>query len=180
MKRIISLLLVTVMCFGTATVALAAETPETKQQGNNNAIVVEESLVSDTTANSEIVPFAAETWGKTSSFKRVGTFTMEGNNLTPVKTIGATGSLSLKLDDAQVVGELKNIHLIVQIKDHNTQKVLKEWSIYDFWHIQNHVSSSLNVKKGQKIQIHFKAFNVKTGLYDDNQMVKITYSYRLK
>ena len=64
MKRIISLLLVTVMCFGTATVALAAETPETKQQGNNNAIVVEESLVSDTTANSEIVPFAAETWGK--------------------------------------------------------------------------------------------------------------------
>ena len=179
MKRLLSLLLATVLCLGMSSVAFAAETPETSLEGNTAENVVEENQISDT-ANGEIVPFAAETWGKSTSFKKVGTFTMEGNNLTPVKTIGATGSLSLRLDDVQAVGEMKNIHLIVQIKDHNTQKVLKEWSIYEFWHIQNHVSSSLNVKKGQKIQIYFKAFNANTGLYDDNQLVKITYSYRLK
>lgn len=170
MKRLFSMLIAVVMCFGVSSVAFATEIP------NNDSIAI-------TTAkeNEGIVPFAAETWGKTSSFRKVGTFTMEGNNLTPVKTMGSSGTLSIKLDDAHVVGNLSSINLKVQIKDHSTQRVLKEWTITRFSGIANYeLSGGLAVRSGQRIQVHFTAYDAATGNYNDNRQVNITYSYRLR
>ncbi len=178
-KRLISSLLALVMCLVLSSTAFAAEGNKDTTKGNVATDVKEETLSAE---NANIVPFSgAETWGKTSSFKNVGTFTMEGNNLTPVKTMGANGNLSLKLDNANVVGSLDSINLRIEVRSHATQKVLKSWTFYDFWGISNtQLSGSVKVNKGDQIQIYFRVYDADTGNYNDNRQVNISYSYKLQ
>lgn len=178
-KRIIVSILTLAMCFSMSSTAFAVEAKKDTPK-ENSGIEVSESILA--TENAEIVPFGgAETWSKTSSFRNVGSFTMEGNNLTPVKTMGGAGQLSIRLDDVYPVNSLDSIDLLVQIVDHNTQKVLKEWKIYDFTYLANYeLSGSVNVQSGKKIQVFFKVFDTDTGKYNDSRQVKINYSYRLK
>lgn len=125
-KRVIVSLLTLAMCLGMSSTAFAMESDKDTTKEKFGIMVSDDTLA---TENAEIIPFGGvETWNKTSSFKNVGSFTMEGNNLTPVKTMGGSGQLSLRLDDVFLVNSLDNIDLLVQIVDHNTQKVLKEWN----------------------------------------------------
>ena len=168
MKRFLSLLVAMIMCLGMSTMAFAAEVPETTQN-----ISVE--------SNQAMPRGGVETWAKRTSFYNVGKFTMEGNNLTPVKTMGATGTLSLRLDDVHHVGSLDSINLRVEIRNANTQAVLKSWTINNFWGVANHeLSGGLAVKSGQKIQISFRAYDAATGNYVASKPVYVSYSYRLK
>lgn len=179
MKRILVVLMAMFMCFGMSSVALADEVPTATMKRENFTNI--ERAIFPPVVNNEITPFATETWGKTTGYKKVGSFTMTGNNLTPVKTIGATGNLRLRLDSVQVVGATKNYKLRVQIKDYSSQKVLREWTTNGFTSIKNTVLSGYqSVAKGQKIQIYFRIYEAATNKYVDSQKVKITYSYSLQ
>ena len=101
-KRIFSILLASIMCLSLSVTALAAESEEyvlPTEYGNCGSIVlndngegVVEIPMSSNTIPS-IIPLGGgtETWSTTGKKVLVGSFSMEGNNLTPVKTIGVNG-----------------------------------------------------------------------------------------
>ena len=90
-KRFLAFALAMCMCLSMATVASATEV-------ENNPLTAETEVWKMTTVDAEeAVPYGgAETRAKKTSFYNVGSFTMEGNNLTPVKTMGVAGKLYLK------------------------------------------------------------------------------------
>lgn len=169
MKRFLAILSAICLCLSMSTIAFATE----------KVTDVTESKSAEVW---EVMPFGGvETWVKKTSFYNVGSFTMEGNNLTPVKTMGTAGTLSLRLDDIHPVGSTSNINLRVQIRNASTQAVLKEWVIKDFWGLANYeLSGGLTVKSGQKIQISFRAYDAASGNHVASKQVYVSYSYRLK
>lgn len=82
----------------------------------------------------------------------IGSFYLEGNNLTPVKTMGASGTFSL-FGTAEGSSS-KYWQICVQICDANTDAVLAtdytSGSSYNF----QYYSMEISVTKGQKIQIY--------------------------
>lgn len=176
-KRFLAFALAMCMCLGMATVASATEV-------NHNPMIAETEVWKMTTVDGEeMAPYGGgtETWGASEGFVHVGSFTMEGNNLTPVKTMGVKGKLYLKLNDVHPVGSTDNINLRVQIRDASTQAVLKQWTINDFWGVANReLSGYLEVKQGQKVQISFRAYDADSGQYIDSKQVYVSYSYKLQ
>jgi len=172
-KRFLSVLLALAMCLGITTMAFAAEGP---LEENSSTLL----SVPSTTNDFGIVPYGGvETWNKTSA--TVGTFTMTGNNLTPVKSIGRTGKLYITADYEDAgSGSAKNIKLLIQIVNADTQKTRIEWMTPASSYKRNWESpTGLSVTSGQKIQVFFKAFD-ETGNYLSNRNVKITYGYIFK
>lgn len=165
-KRLLALLLTLVMCVGISSEAFAA-----------SGVPTEANVLS--TDGGEIMPLAAETWGKTSTWKEVGGFTMEGNNMTPVKTIGASGKLSIRLT-AWALGPKEEIDLRVRIVEAYSEELLKEWWLYDrSLVVEFELPGSLSVKKGDQIQVYFRAYDPNTGNYLGSEEVMITYWYKL-
>lgn len=82
----------------------------------------------------------------------IGSFYLEGNNLTPVKTMGASGTFSLF--GTASCSSSKYWQICVQIYDANTDAVLA--TAYTSGSSYNHqyYIIDLNVTKGQKIQIY--------------------------
>lgn len=164
-KRLISMLMVVCMCFGSSTMAFAAEvdpnstdatTVQATQQHNEDDVMLLGGV---------------ETWSKKSA--TVGTFTMEGNNLTPVKTMGRDGELVINVKFESNPSAI----LLVQIVNADTQKVRASWTTPACYMHDGLVSpDGLHVKKGQRIQVFFKVLD-KNGNYDDNRKLKLTYGY---
>lgn len=83
----------------------------------------------------------------------VGSFTLEGDNLTPVKTMGASGKLRV-YGTAESNNNGNPWWIRVQIKDAYSGKVLAESnSIFSTDSLQAY-SVSLNVTKGQQIRVY--------------------------
>lgn len=165
-KRFFALLLALLMCVVMSSHAFAAsaDTPM--------------AAVISSSENDEIMPLATGTWGQSSSWKEVGTFTMEGNNMTPVKTMGIKGNLYLRVT-ARVVGSNKHINLRVQIVEAYSEATKKTWWMNDFYAISSSLSGCYSVNNGQQIQVYFRAYDADTGNYVDSRQVEITYYYKL-
>ncbi len=82
----------------------------------------------------------------------IGDFYLEGNNMTPVKTMGASGSFSL-FGTAECSSS-KYWQICVQIRDAYTGSVLAtDYTTGSSYNHQYYIID-LNVTKGQKIQIY--------------------------
>ncbi len=98
----------------------------------------------------------------------IGSFTFSNHNLTPTKTVGATGMLKFGVswrvaNSDKGVGEIK---LTVQVRDVDTQKVLssivvKRESYDDMYYVYDE-TPAIYVTKGTKLQIWFDASSVGT------------------
>lgn len=96
----------------------------------------------------------------------IGGFTFTNNNLTPVKTVGATGHIKFGVawrisnNDAG----LGDIKLTVQVRNASTQRVLTSMVVKrepsdDGWYIYDE-TSPIYVTAGTKLQIWFDASSV--------------------
>lgn len=166
------------MCTGVSSIAFAAEdTPgETitseVQVGSDGWGVLE--VPATTMDNTYETRGGAETW-KATTLTKVGTFTMTGNNLTPVKTIGISRDyLLIRVDSFSAS---KPVKLTVQIREAYTGKVLSKKTSSATSSGKN-LMTTCGVKKGDKVQIYFRVTDA-NGVYNDNLACKITYSYRL-
>ena len=128
MKRIITVLLSLCMCLSMTGMAFATQsnsleegeiiTKEIKVNSDGWAMVE----IPATSEENGIVPYGGtETWDEDSAF--VGSFTMTGNNLTPVKTIGKPYEFLLINTDYSAS---KPVILTVQIRKAYTSTVLAE------------------------------------------------------
>ena len=103
-----------------------------------------------------IVPYAGvETWYKT-SLHTVGSFYLDGQNLTPLKTIGNAGSLTVYADATASHGNPYVLYM--EIREYPSGRVLasgKSVSMCDCGSVQ-HAGLTLKVQKGQKIQVFTK------------------------
>lgn len=165
-KRILAFLMAMCLCFGMSTVAFAAENS------------------TETTGVSTLAEGSGTSTWNGAEYKYVGSFTMEGNNLTPVKTMGKAGKLTIHTCFGIING--KTGYVVVQIKDASTGKVLAEHNRYKKGFPASNTQAdkhgdtvSTTVKKGQKIQIHFKVLD-KNGKYQDGWNCGIRYYYSLK
>lgn len=103
-------------------------------------------------ADDEPMPISGtETWYAGSGY--VGSLTLEDGNLTPVKTMGASGTLWVH--GSAVANNNGNSWWIrVQIISYNTGKVLAETTSTPRADSKQAYAVSLNVTKGQQIQIY--------------------------
>lgn len=100
-------------------------------------------------------------------------FTFTGNNLTPVKTMGATGKMYLLV-------YYKNdtpVKLQIQIRKAGTKENIVQWTTGANTYYENDMPA-INVTKGQKIQISFKVLD-KNGNYSSSRKLKMSYGYIL-
>lgn len=177
-KRITVILMAVCFCMTMFSVAFAAEDISTVTETadvelNSDGWSVLEVPVSPSIDG--LMPLGGtETW-KATSFTRVGTFTMEGNNLTPVKTIGADRDyLILRIDSFSCS---KKVKLTVNIEEAYTEKVLGSRTS-SLTTSGGEMYVLANVAKGDKVQIYFRIVDA-NGKYDDNLKCTITYSYCL-
>lgn len=184
MRRFISTLLAMVMCVSFSSMAFAAEATEadepmmigetlTVTSDNNGEAVIE---VPATAVENEILPMSgAETWSKVGGKVKVGSFTMEGNNRTPVKTIGVNGY------DLAIYAEYscsKSVVLTAQIVKAYESTTLGGGDGDSVLGKTGKVSTGLAyVNKGDKVQIRFRIFDA-NGNYLPNQTCTITYWYQ--
>lgn len=178
-NRILSILLATVMCVSTSSAVYATEETITA----NKKIVTQEIEVNSdgwavaelpvSAIEDEISPFGGgtEVWDQDGA--TVGTFTMTGNNLTPVKTIGKPYEILLVGADYTAS---KPVILTVQIRKAYTSTVLGSGKSSASSSGKN-ITASYRCHQGDKIQIYFRVTD-KNGTYDDNLACKITYRYQ--
>lgn len=125
LRKILSIALAVVMLFSFTTVAYAVE--------------------------GDVAPCAGtETWYAGNG--KVGSFTLSGNNLTPVKTMGATGNLTV-YGFADVTTNDNIWWVEIQIIDYKTGDVIAETSSKSRNSNGQAYSLSFDVVKGQKIRI---------------------------
>lgn len=165
-KRILAIIMAMCLCLGMSTVAFAAE---------DNKGATEISTLAEGSGTS--------TWNG-ADYQYVGSFTMEGNNLTPVKTMGKAGKLTIHTCFG--ISNGKNGYVVVQIRDASSGKVLAELNRYkkglpaSNYQADKHGDTvSTTVKKGQKVQIYFKVLD-QNGKYQDGWNCGIRYYYSLK
>lgn len=158
-KRFLATLLALAMLVSMSTVAFAAE--DVKAPSNS--------------VNAEIVPFAGtEVWDKTEAY--VGIISMDGNNLTPVKTIGRDSNLLTIYSEGQRVVANPNCKMEIQVRKAYTNTVLASSGkqMCSGW---NYISVSLNVPKGTKIQVYFRLYDL-NGNYQDEYHATFGYWYK--
>ena len=192
-KRFLATAMVVVMCLAMSSVAFASENISATNDITNMLysdewttikdaeLVVDENgyarlEVPTTALETGIVPYGgAETWSS-GSITRVGTFTMEGNNLTPVKTIGTSNYsyLGIRVDSFSCS---KSVRLNLQIRRAYTTNVLG-YANSNLGTSDSNIVAFAPVKNGDKVQIYFRITDA-NGNYDDNLRCTITYSYRL-
>ncbi len=115
-------------------------------------LVVTLSFTSTVYAEGRIMPLAGrETWDAGGRY--VGSFTLEGGNITPVKTMGANGKLRV-YGFANAENNGNPWWIRVQIIDYSTGGVIAETTTTPRTSSQQAYSVSLDVVKGQQIQIY--------------------------
>lgn len=82
----------------------------------------------------------------------IGDFYLEGNNLTPVKTMGASGTFSLY--GTASCSSSKYWQICIQIKDAYSGEVLKTAYTTGTSYNYQYYSMEITVTKGQKVQIY--------------------------
>lgn len=115
-------------------------------------LVVTLSFTSTVYAEGDIMPLSGrETWYAGGG--KVGSFTLEGGNVTPVKTMGDSGKLRIYgFADAENNGNPWWIR--IQIEDYNTGKILAEGTTGSKTSSQQVYSISFDVTKGQQFRIY--------------------------
>ena len=154
-KRFLSILLVVVLCFATSTVAFA-----------------EEDTVENTYESVSIARAGTEVWDSRGRGTG-GTFTMTGNNLTPVKTVGLVADrLNIVIDS---YSSNQPVYLTVQIRKAYSDVVLAQTT---FGPSSSGGGSYFGtyIPYGTKIQIYFVVTNA-SGEYISSLPCTITYSY---
>lgn len=184
MKRFLAALLGCVMCFSLSVPAFAAETEKPDSFVEKGGVVTLDSngeavveVPAEALNGADITPFAGgtETWSKTGGKVKVGTFTMTGNNLTPVKTVGVSG---YNLGIVTNFSSSKKVILTVSIRKAYTSTVLGGGIGKSTATTKGSVSTGLaSVKKGDKVQIYFRVTDA-NGKYDTNLPCTITYYYQ--
>lgn len=160
-KRLFVVILTLCMCLGSSTVAFAAE----KSPENNDIHI---------SATNEVVPYSGEEIWNGSGTVHVGSFTMEGNNLTPVKTTGYAGQLAI-ITNFRSTRSNTPVYLRVEIRDWATQRVLG-YKMTNTATQSGSLTVQANVNWHQKIQIFFKVFD-RNGNYSSTLPCWIDYSY---
>lgn len=105
--------------------------------------------------------FAAgeETWGYTTQLVQAGYFNFKDTNLTPVKTIDHTGTLTVAVSFFQRTDASSSpVKLTVQVRRAGTSTVLAQDVYYET--VGDGGAFSLQVQKGDRIQIFFDASTV--------------------
>lgn len=154
-RRFLSILLVVVMCFATSTVAFA-----------------EEDTVENTYESISIARAGTEVWDNPVK-TTCGTFTMTGNNLTPVKTIGVNSRILYIIIDSYSSNQ--PVYLTVQIRKAYTSVVLAEEVFGPSSSGENKILSTY-IPYNTQIQINFIVTNA-SGEYISSLPCTITYSY---
>lgn len=186
MKRFFATLLTLAMCLSMTTpttlMAGASEIPPTTV--DNAEFTADEDgwtlLEVPTTADgSGIVPYGGvETWDYTGYTQRhVGDFTMEGYNLTPVKTIAQNDSMNRYLTIYTNFTCSSSSILTVQIRDYPSGTVLA----------QNKSGATTNGSvtvqasgvSGRRVQIYFRVTDA-NGNYSGSRSCNISYGYTLR
>ena len=172
-KRLLATLMSAIMCLSMSSVAFAAEPTDSSA---NNEETIENQILSE---DSQIISRAGtETWDFTGYIgKYAGSFSMEGRNLTPVKTI-AVNSLNQYLVISTDFSCSTPSILTVQIREYPSGRVLA----------QNRsgvtTSGSVNVAagpnmSGKRVQI-FTMISDSNGNYVDSRVCNIKYWYTLR
>ncbi len=178
MKRCLAIVLAIAMCFGTSTTALAAEA-NVKDNGKKTTVERNDwkiaEIPTEIMENESITRGGTETW-TSNQITTVGTFTMEGRNTTPVKTIGRNDCsyLGIRVDSFECSTPVK---LTVQIKRAYTGEILSSRTSSATTSGRNLITFC-NVSYGDKVQIFFKITDA-NGNYLDTTRCTIKYSYRL-
>ncbi len=178
-KRILAFAMTILMCLLSPIMAYASDIElSDEEEGivtqevevNNDGYAIIE--ISAPFTESNIVPLGggSETWNKDAA--TVGTFTMTGNNLTPVKTVGKP--YEILMVNAKYSAS-KPVILTVQIRRAYTSTVLGQAKSSAA--SSGKVTAMYGSSQGDKIQIYFRVTD-KNGKYDDNLACKITYGYQ--
>ncbi len=186
MKRFLALLLATIMCFSVVPASSASESTD----ANNPSVIVSEkqtitfnsdgeaiaTLPTSTVLSSVSSISEVETWNNVTGWINVGTFTMEGNNVTPVKKIGVTGySVAIYAEYSCS----KSVKMTVQIlKAYTSSVLLGGEGISSVGKTGTVLTGSAPVTRDQEVQIYFRITDA-NGNYDDNLPCTVTYWYYL-
>lgn len=133
-RKITSVLLAVIMTFCLASASYAAE-----PTGNTASLVTESNVAR---AGTETVSPGSGCFGN---------FYLQNNNLTPVKTMGASGTFSLF--GTATCSSSKYWQICIQILDAYTGNVLKTTYTTGSSYNHQYYSMDITVTKGQKIQI---------------------------
>lgn len=188
-KRFTCMFLSAVMCLAMSAVAFAAEPTDANtfvdNEGWTKVEDAELTMLGDgwamleapaEVAETGIMPMGGtETWSATDP-TYVGSFTMEGNNLTPVKTIKSDKKNLCIIVDSYSCS--KPVRLSVQIRKAYTSTVLGSSPNSTVATSGKYIVAVAPVSNGSKVQIFFRITDA-NGNYDDNLACKISYSYRL-
>lgn len=158
-KRLFAVILAVCMCLSTSTVAFAAEV---------------DLNVKNSSATNEVVPYGGEEIWNGLGIVHVGSFTMEGNNLTPVKTTGYAGPLAISTKFRSTRNNTP-VYMRVEIRDWATQRILGYKMTSEAVQSGN-LTVQANVNWHQKIQIFFKVFD-RNGNYISTLPCWVDYSY---
>ena len=122
-----------------------------------------------------IPPVVAQSWAA-SEWTEVGTFTMEGNNLTPVKRIdsGDYDYVIVKVDRFSCE---KPVQMSVEVVQAYTDRVLAR-EVSPLSTEGSDIEVICPVKTGDLFQIFFRITD-EFGVYDDNLECNLTFSYKL-
>lgn len=184
MKRFLATFLAMVMCFSFAPMAFATDistaSAETDTLTDDEGWVALDTVF--TVEDNQLIPMAGgtETWAYTGwKSVPVGSFTMEGNNLTPVKTLDPTASSSvpLNLEVSATYSCSTSVRLTLQIRKAYSSKVLAEDVSY-LGTSGGAVAVAEGLSAGDKVQIFFRIVKG-NGSYDDNLKCNISYNYGL-
>lgn len=172
LKRFLVFSLAVCVCMSMSSVAFASNSALSPIGSIENGYLPPDSPF--VSAGNGVVPYGGtETW---TNGDFVGSFTMYGNNLTPVKTIGKSGDLTLTIYyDSQ---NDTSVYLTVQFLKANTNQVLSEWKMGPSKDKELGFAVCEGLTKGQKIQVYFRVTD-KNGKYNDNQPCWISYSYTI-
>lgn len=108
-----------------------------------------------------------ETWYATDDYIFENEFTIRGYNLTPVKTMGSTGTLNLIIAALEFTDASSNsnpVNFRYEIRSNGTvllsgtETLTNDELSFAFW-------TRVNVTAGQKIQVYISAYDAVTGNY---------------
>ena len=174
-KRLLATLMSMIMCLSMSSVAFAAETTDTTIN-NDECQILETSVINE---DSQVIPRAGtETWNYTGYIGRyAGGFSMEGRNLTPVKTIAVNNLNQYLVISTDFSCSVPSI-LTVQIREYPSGRVLAQNSSGVTTSGTVNVGAGPNMS-GKQVQI-FTMISDSNGNYVDSRVCNIDYWYTLR